>query len=432
MIKINIANEKIKEIKRKHWKWFSLHFEKLLIDLYKGVSNKEEKIINKIFTNDENTKIEKSNYENYLKPMIIDAKYEKMNKIIEEMEFKLSYLKYIDELKEILSNVSKVFTMKTVSNTEDKLKAIKNILNNDLSTKVNDLLKKNTLKDKKEVAGEIKEKLKEYYKNDKILQIIKNVFDYSKFSKTEEIAIEKDINGNSVFWGRHSLMLEMGTQVCPYCNRQYITLYRENGNGKTTADLDHYYIQAKYPYLALSLYNFIPSCQICNSRFKLERDFYDNKVIYPYEEEFGDDAKFSIKLTNDKENEKDKLEEKSIKEYDSDVFYGNSDNFFIHFNINPNSIKVEKINNSITTFKLRKVYQYHKDYVKDLIRKSIIYNESRIDELYKEYEGTLFNSREDVVQMIVSNYIENANLDKRVLAKLTKDICEELGIGYSV
>ena len=77
---------------------------------------------------------------------------------------------------------------------------------------------------------------------------------------------------------------------------------------------------------------------------------------------------------------------------------------------------------------MKKVYQSHKDYIRELIRKAIVYNESRIDELFNEYEGTLFKSREDVVSMIVSNYIDDEDLDKRVLAKLTKDISEELGL----
>lgn len=258
----------------------------------------------------------------------------------------------------------------------------------------------------------------------KIKQSLEKIFNYEEcFGK------EGRILSDGIKWNRHELLFMMGIQVCPYCNRQYINNYfdKENKN-KSTADLDHFYPKSKYPFLSLSLYNFIPSCQICNSRFKGDEDFSKKKYIYPYEEEFGEKAKFTTDFYTD-EDVKDKhkkLKERDI--YDISYLLGNSDNFKIKIDIKDQESEIEdKINNSKDKFHLEDLYDAHKDYVRELIKKAIIYNESRIDELYTQYPE-LFNSREEVLQMVVSNYIDPSELGKRPLSKLTKDICDELGL----
>lgn len=255
--------------------------------------------------------------------------------------------------------------------------------------------------------------------------ILEQIFNYNEFCKNKK---EFKIDGRSVIWNRHGLLVLMEVNVCPYCNRQFINSYeKEDQKQKSTADIDHFYIKSKYPYLGLSLYNYIPSCQICNSRLKLETDFYTDKHIYPYVEGFGDDAKFETKFLGEEDDDSDYLVDKG-EAYDITYLMGNCDNFKIELKPKlPESEKGRRISNSINTFKLNKLYEFHKDYVRELIKKAIIYNESRIEELYTQY-SELFRSREEVLQMIVSNYIEYEDLGKRPLAKLTKDICEELGL----
>lgn len=63
---------------------------------------------------------------------------------------------------------------------------------------------------------------------------------------------------------------------CYYCEMSYVNVYtlEEKKNGvvakKRQFDLDHFLPKAKCPCVGLSLYNFIPSCQVCNSRIKLD------------------------------------------------------------------------------------------------------------------------------------------------------------------
>ena len=78
---------------------------------------------------------------------------------------------------------------------------------------------------------------------------------------------------------RHRLMYLIGLRVCPYCNMNYIVNYEHLGAKKSTADLDHFYSQSIYPEYSLCLFNFIPSCPICNSRFKLQSKMNINEHI---------------------------------------------------------------------------------------------------------------------------------------------------------
>ena len=57
-----------------------------------------------------------------------------------------------------------------------------------------------------------------------------------------------------------------------------------------------------------------------------------------------------------------------------------------------------------------------------------MYNESYIEELMKNYEGTLFKNKEDLLRLIFGGYISDEDLGKRPLSKLTKDILEQLEI----
>ena len=62
----------------------------------------------------------------------------------------------------------------------------------------------------------------------------------------------------------------------------------------------------------------------------------------------------------------------------------------------------------------------------ELIQKQAIYNESYLDELLTQYEGTLFKNREDLQRLILGGYISDDEIGKRPLSKLTRDISVEL------
>jgi hypothetical protein len=234
-------------------------------------------------------------------------------------------------------------------------------------------------------------------------EILEDIFDYESFTKEK------------ISWNAYDLVSAININVCPYCNRNYITTLI-NGDKRTRAVLDHYYAKSLYPYLALSLYNLIPCCYVCNSSFKGDKDFYKNEAIYPYEEDFSNAALFKTDFSD-------------TEPYDYKYLLGLSKEFKLKINIvTSDDVLKNKIENSISTFKLENLYDSHRDYVRDLIRNAIVNNKSRIEEIYKLFSGDLFKSKNEVMQSMYLTYIDNENVGKRSLAKLAQDILKEIDV----
>lgn len=172
---------------------------------------------------------------------------------------------------------------------------------------------------------------------------------------------------------RHKLMNSIGLRTCPYCNRNYITRYGVGGK-KSTADLDHFYQKEQYPLFALSLFNFIPSCPICNSRMKNIRPSSD--TMYPYEEGFGDDVHFELIYTGD-----DTSSEKMLHLWQAikDVSY---DDFEVELVINPSTApdKKQRIEKSSSLFHLSEVYADHKQDALEVALRTRIYCEGSYED----------------------------------------------------
>lgn len=154
---------------------------------------------------------------------------------------------------------------------------------------------------------------------------------------------------------RHDLINSLGLKTCPYCNRQYITSWTDKKNGKTTADLDHFYPKSLFPLFALSAFNFIPSCHICNSLMKGDRYF---ETIYPYEDSAESEVRFNIRLT--------RSEPKDIV----DIWLGKGKAALPEIKkkcemeiINACKDKIRKklIDNEIDLFRLKELYKNHLD-----------------------------------------------------------------------
>ncbi len=138
----------------------------------------------------------------------------------------------------------------------------------------------------------------------------------------------------------------MSATVCPYCNRQHITRLTAYGKDIHTGDIDHFYCKSIHPYLALSVYYFIPSCQICNSRFKHTQDCFYAPHVNPHKHGLGSKARFIIS---------------DIAPYLDENAWNNSDNLLVieveRTPVPPNlhELSPEAIENSIFTFHLNEV-----------------------------------------------------------------------------
>jgi hypothetical protein len=107
------------------------------------------------------------------------------------------------------------------------------------------------------------------------LKECKDLFDYGKFS-----------NKQTKGWNAYGLCAESKYQVCPYCQQSAaLTVYRDEDGKSFRPTLDHFYPKGEYPFLALSLYNLVPSCYTCNSSLKGKIDFYTHQHLHPFEDQ---------------------------------------------------------------------------------------------------------------------------------------------------
>ncbi len=199
---------------------------------------------------------------------------------------------------------------------------------------------------------------------------------------------------------------QFNINVCPYCNRNYIFNFSKNNSEEATAQLDHFFDKNNYPYLAISLYNLIPSCATCNQRKSTKQE----NIFHPYTESFNDSAKFRYI---------------GIKEVDKNKKVDFLDSSRVIFEIEAIKNK-EKVEKHKEVFNLKNLYDEHKDIISELLQKREIYSDSYIGELLTKYEGTLFKNREDLLRLITCGYVSDEDINKRPLSKLIKDISEEL------
>lgn len=84
--------------------------------------------------------------------------------------------------------------------------------------------------------------------------------------------------------------------TCPYCNDNRVKIVKNQNSSKETAyfDLDHFYPKSQNPFFALSFFNLIPSCKICNSTLKGDKEFSILTHIHPYHESFNELYKFEV------------------------------------------------------------------------------------------------------------------------------------------
>lgn len=102
---------------------------------------------------------------------------------------------------------------------------------------------------------------------------------------------------NTLFCSSLYISLNFVHATCPFCNEYPVKIIERKNRlgGKPTLhfDLDHFYPQHRYPYLALSFYNHIPSCKYCNSLHKGGKLFTVDSHIHPWERNFDEFYSFS-------------------------------------------------------------------------------------------------------------------------------------------
>lgn len=222
---------------------------------------------------------------------------------------------------------------------------------------------------------------------------------YERFSKQNtkfKNILHKDKPYNAL-----QMIEDLGIEVCPYCNRNYIYNIKldKTGKYKRTCEIDHFYPKLTYPIFAVSFYNLIPCCKTCNQTFKGDKEISKNPYELSENEYF---FKLRIKDT---------------------TFYHRTEGF----SIDCTQLKYY-LEHNCEVFQLEKLYNSHKNLVLEMIQKRHVYSDDYIDELFRQYEGTLFSTRDDVLRHVLGSYINNTDFHTRPLSKLTRDIAQELGL----
>lgn len=250
--------------------------------------------------------------------------------------------------------------------------------------------------DMRNLESKIKAKAKSLHiKN--VTPHLKRLFVYKKFS-----------NKNTPDYNAYHLSANLDVKVCPYCNRQYTFTVIDINQDYTRPDFDHFLSNSSHPLFALSFYNLIPSCLLCNSRLKHNKKFQIDKNIHPYIEGFGTNAVFNYFPHN----------------FESSV--GLENQMDISLDVKEDAAVKDKIKENIKTFQLDKLYSGHADYVSEIIRKFYITNSDYLTMLHNTFPS--ITTKEELYRMAFGNYFSEQDYEKRVLAKLTKDIAKKLNL----
>jgi len=258
----------------------------------------------------------------------------------------------------------------------------------------------------------------EYFSNDNIIKILsantdelKECIQFFKTTYPNSLEEGKELNrilreeifekeyknwGSRKKYGAYYFVKALKLDSCPYCNRNY-TFVVDDDNGKLRPEIDHFYPKSIYPFLAMSFYNLIPSCSICNHT---KSDKVKEDLENPYDIEPN-----SYHFTYIPQSVEFSVVEKEKYDFDS---------FEIEINGNESNIEL---------FKLRELYKQHKDIVLELLIKKAYYPQSYINELSK-----FGFSQDEIYRYLFSNYNQYEDLHKRPLSKLVRDISEELGL----
>lgn len=209
----------------------------------------------------------------------------------------------------------------------------------------------------------------------------------------------------------HDVLERLKISTCPYCNRNYTFTVKSSCTSTekrftTRPEFDHFFNKSQHPLLALSFYNLVPSCSICNHG-KATDDIGVNPYFDGFQTKFGifDKAK------------KAQLNINEIKQTKSE------NDFTVDF-VRPSLCEQENIDG----LGLDALYNKHKDYVLDLIEKSTSYGSLEQNQTLSDGFQGVFRTPQEVFDFVWGKYLNEDDFENRPLSKLTRDILELLGI----
>lgn len=220
---------------------------------------------------------------------------------------------------------------------------------------------------------------------------IEYVFDYDLFTTKAKNRYDA-----------YRLADSVDVRTCTYCNRNYTnTVIRSNGQKLTRPQFDHYFDKASYPLLAVSFYNLIPSCYICNASIKGTAKMNLNNYLHPYLDNEINDIRFTYKYSKDT---KSGLRVKVVTPLNS------------------------KAKNTVEVFAIEEVYNSHTGELLDLIKTRQYFSDKYLSILSSNLLRHVIVSKEDLYRMVFGTEYDTINFINRPFSKFKNDILKELGV----
>lgn len=210
------------------------------------------------------------------------------------------------------------------------------------------------------------------------------------------------------------LTTNLGYNTCVYCNRNYINTIT-NGfrihkfkNKRISPKfliarptLDHWFPRSKFPVLAISFFNLIPTCSVCNSSLKGTIQLNLKDHFHPYHRNDNKDKQLKYKFNYDLDDP-------------------NNANLILE-SANAFSKK------SIDAYSLEKLYSGHNSDLRDLLKLKKHFGNSYLKNLETILRNTDITPTE-MQRIIFGNTSLSDNALKSPLSKFRVDILTKLGI----
>ena len=238
--------------------------------------------------------------------------------------------------------------------------------------------------------------IKEKFKTKRLKKSLKRLINYDSWIKTDDKATYRHYNA-------YHLAEKLDIPTCVYCNRIYTkTVIIDSGKKITRPTFDHWFPKSEYPLLALSFYNLIPSCSVCNSGVKGSIPFELSTHFHPYYKNPEKELKYTFSYDH-----------KDYSKFSFKIITDNADDFS---------------ERSVKAFELENIFKTHEDEIEDLRRIKDAYSENYIEMLESKILCGISLDRDEVYRLAFGVHFQEAKFDRRPLSKMKKDILIELGI----
>ena len=224
-------------------------------------------------------------------------------------------------------------------------------------------------------------------------ELIRKIFDYDSWFKNGKDEPRYDA---------YQLSVNLNRYTCTYCNRLYTHTIKTKDDKKIMRPtFDHWFSHTRHPLLALSFYNLIPSCTLCNSSVKGFKQYFIDLHLHPY------------------------LDKDCCDQIAFDYFFDeNSQKYEIQL------IPKLGADRSLKSYKdmfIKEIYNSHQSELADIIKIKDAYSEQYISGMMHTYKEAGL-SHEEVYRLAFGVEINPADFHKRPLSKFTKDILSKLKI----